>query len=129
LLEDSLRFWREVVSLPDATALEVATFANQQEAVVVLSLEQVDQGDGVRLNYWASYRSHSRRGEMLASTLATALSKSNIASRVEVAAMALPILRETRMTTLHVEHGPRELDDLRAVGQVFSAVLLEVFHR
>jgi hypothetical protein len=66
---------------------------------------------------------------MLASTLATALSKSNIASRVEVAAMALPILRETRMTTLHVEHGPHEIDDLRDVSHVFRAVLTEVFHR
>jgi N-acetylmuramoyl-L-alanine amidase len=129
LLEDSLRFWREVVSFPNANALDVATFANQHQAVVVLSLDQIDHSDGFRLNYWASYRSHSRRGEMLASTLATALSKSNIASRVEVAAMALPILRETRMTTLHVEHGPRELDDLRDVSHVFRAVLTEVFHR
>jgi N-acetylmuramoyl-L-alanine amidase len=129
LLEDSLHFWREVVSLPDTTALEVATFANQHEAVVVLSLDQVERGDGFRLNYWASYRSHSRRGEMLASALASALAKSNVASRVEVAAMALPILRETRMTTLHVEHGPQERDELQAVSDVVTNVLVEVFHR
>jgi len=129
LLEESLRFWREVVAMPDATDLEVASFANQREAAVVVSLEQIVQSGLFRLNYWASYRSHSRRGEMLASTLATALSKSNLDSRVEVAAMALPILRETRMTTLHVEHGPHELDQLRDVSQVFTSVLLEVFHR
>ena len=131
LLEVALRAERQVIALGDSTSVEVATFANDHQAIIVLSLEQVQHGpsDGFRLNYWAGYRSHSRRGEMLASALASALSKSHVASRVEVAGMALPILRETKMTTLHVEHGPREIEDLRAVADTFASVLVEVFHR
>jgi N-acetylmuramoyl-L-alanine amidase len=129
LLEDALRAQRPVITLADDSSLEVANYANEHHAAVVLSLEQIDPHEGFRLNYWASYRSHSRRGEMLASALATALSKSLVASPVEIAGMALPILRETRMTTLHVEHGPRDPEELRGVTEAFRSVLVEVFHR
>jgi len=129
LLEEALGDQRRVVALPDAASVEVAAFANDHHAAVVLSFEQVDPQEDFRLNYWASYRSHSRRGEMLASAMASALSKSRIASRVEIAGMALPLLRETRMTTLHVEHGPRDLEELRAITEALTSVLVEVFHR
>jgi N-acetylmuramoyl-L-alanine amidase len=129
LLETSLRAQCEVVVLEGVSDNEVASFANDHKAAVVLSLEQVDQSDEFRLNYWASYRSHSRRGEMLASTFASALSKSQAASRVEVAGMALPILRETKMTTLYLEHGPFATEDLRGVTEALTSVLVEVFHR
>ena len=129
LLEESLRSQRQVVALEGATSIEVAAYANEHQAVVVLSLEQVDPHDDFRLNYWASYRSHSRRGEMLASALASALSKSRVASRVEIAGMALPLLRETKMTTLHVEHGPRDPEELCAITEAVTSVLIEVFHR
>jgi N-acetylmuramoyl-L-alanine amidase len=129
LLEESLRSQRPVVALTDATSIEVSSYANEHQAAFVLSFEQIDPYEGFRLNYWASYRSHSRRGEMLASALASALSKSRVASRVEIAGMALPILRETKMTTLHIEHGPRDPEELRAITEALASVLVEVFHR
>jgi N-acetylmuramoyl-L-alanine amidase len=129
LLEESLRPQRPVVALQDASNIEVAAYANESRAVVVLSFEQVDPHVDFRLNYWASYRSHSRRGEMLASALASALSKSRVAPRVEIAGMALPLLRETKMTTLHIEHGPHDSQELRAICEALTSVLIDVFHR
>jgi N-acetylmuramoyl-L-alanine amidase len=128
LLIESLQTQREVVSLVGLSPNEVASFANDHQAAVVLSLEQTG-GEGYRLNYWASYHSHSRRGEMLASALTSALSKSRVTSRVEITGMALPILRETKMTTLHVEHGPHDLENLRSVAEALTSVLIEVFHK
>jgi N-acetylmuramoyl-L-alanine amidase len=129
MLEQSLEAQRSVISFDESSALEVAAFANDNQAIVVLSLEHVHEIDGLRLHYWASYRSHSRRGEMLASAIASALSKSQSASRVEITGMALPILRETRMTTLHIEHGGHDQLDLRTISDAITSVLIEVFHR
>ncbi|MFZ1063750.1 MAG: peptidoglycan-binding domain-containing protein [Acidimicrobiales bacterium] len=129
LLDEALRDQRQVVALAEASSIEVAAFANEQHAAVVLSFEQVEPQGDLRLHYWASYRSHSRRGEMLASAMASALSKSRSISRVEIAGMALPLLRETRMTTLHVEHGPREPEELQRITEALASVLIEVFHR
>ena len=129
LLEDSLRRQRKVISFEKASTLDVASFANENQAIVVLSIDHVHASEGLRLHYWASYRSHSRRGEMLASAIASALSKSHAASRVEIAGMALPILRETKMTTLHIEHGGHDELDLRAICDTITSVLMEVFHR
>jgi N-acetylmuramoyl-L-alanine amidase len=129
MLEGILGARRHVVTLDEASSVEVAAYANEHQAVAVLSLEAIKAGEGFRLNYWASYRSHSRRGEILASALASVLSKSPITSRVEITGMALPILRETRMTTLHVEHGPCDDDELKVVAEALGSVLVDVFHR
>ncbi len=90
----------------------IASAANRADARLVLSFAPNPDVHGVRLVYWASYRSHSRRGERVASAIASRLAAGLTLPRVEVTGMALPVLRETRMTTLHVEHG--------AEGQVES---------
>ena len=95
-----------VTHLVDRDPETVAALANGSGAAIVLDVEQDPTALGLRLNYWASYRSHSRRGAELASALAGELTHDGTMSRVEIGGMALPILRETKMTTLHVVHGP-----------------------
>ena len=129
LLQRSLRDQTTVIVLADDSPEVVAAFANTSEASFVLSLQNLKHIDGVRLHYWASYRSHSRRGEQLASHIASAFTRSQHLPRVEVTGMALPILRETKMITLHIEHGegtPETLDELAAI---ISSVIGEVIHR
>ena len=115
--------------LRDQSPEEVAAFANSHQAAAVISVETLEQIDGVHLHYWASYRSHSRRGEQLASAIAASLARSQQLARVEVTGMALPILRETQMTTLHVEHSPSPAEELEELAKVILAVLVEVIHR
>jgi hypothetical protein len=43
--------------------------------------------------------------------------------------MALPVLRETKMITLHVELGIDEVETLEELAEVISSVLDEVIHR
>ncbi len=43
--------------------------------------------------------------------------------------MALPILRETKMITLHIEHGEDKSETLEELAEVISTVLDEVIHR
>ena len=119
----------DVTLLSEHSPEEVAAFANSHQAAAVLSVETLEHLDGVHLHYWASYRSHSRRGEQLASAIAAALTRSQQLARVEVTGMALPILRETQMTTLHVEHGPSSSEALEELANVILAVLGEVIHR
>ena len=108
---------------------EVADFANSNEAVLVLSIQELEQVDGVHLHYWASYRSHSRSGEQLASAIAASFSRSQDRARVEVTGMALPVLRETRMTTLRIEHGIMADGVLGELATVISRTIGEVIHR
>ena len=49
--------------------------------------------------------------------------------RVEVTGMALPILRETKMITLHIEHGSNKDETLEELAEVIATVLAEVIHR
>lgn len=112
-----------------ATCEELAAFANARGALAVLSFEFKPTLNGVHLHYWANYHSHSRRGEQLASALATGLVRARELPRVEVTGMALPILRETKMTTLHIEHGEHDDVALHDLAEVFLQVLTQVFHR
>jgi N-acetylmuramoyl-L-alanine amidase len=107
----------------------VADFANSNGAAFVISLQTLKHIDGVHFHYWASYRSHSRRGEQLASQIASAFSQVANLPRVEVTGMALPILRETKMTTLHIEHGSDEDATLEELAEVIATVLAEVIHK
>jgi hypothetical protein len=109
--------------------VDVAAYANANAAAAVISVQTLKQIEGVHLHYWASYLSHSRRGEHLASAIAAALARSQQFPRVEVTGMALPILRETKMTTLHIEHGVGSDEALEELAQVIALVLAEVFHR
>jgi hypothetical protein len=43
--------------------------------------------------------------------------------------MALPVLRETKMITLHIEHGTDQVETLERLAQVIATVLSEVIHR
>ena len=119
----------KVEVLGDESPEAVAAFANANDAAFVISLQTLKHIDGVRLHYWASYRSHSRRGEQLASQIASAFSLAADLPRVEVTGMALPILRETKMITLHIEHGVDKDETLEELAGVISAVLSEVIHR
>jgi N-acetylmuramoyl-L-alanine amidase len=115
--------------LGDESPEAVAAFANANAASLVFSLQTLKHIDGVHLHYWASYRSHSRRGEQLASRIASAFTQASHLPRVEVTGMALPILRETKMITLHIEHGGDTDETLEELAEVISTVLSEVIHR
>ena len=119
----------KVEVLGDDTPEAVASFANANAAAFVISLQTLKHVEGVHLHYWASYRSHSRRGEQLASQIASAFSQAADLPRVEVTGMALPILRETKMITLHIEHGIDDVETLNELAEVISTVLEEVIHR
>ena len=110
-------------SLGDLACQEVAAQANTLGASLVLSFEAKETLDVIHVHYWASYRSHSRRGERLASALASRLSHTPDLARVEVTGMALPILRETAMTTLHIEHGLASETDLEALARDVALVI------
>lgn len=110
------------------TVEQVATYANVVGALGVLSLVQQPDSSGVHLHYWSSYKSYSRRGEQLASAIASAISRDDVALRLEVTGMALPILRETQMTTLHVEHGEMPLDEADQLAKAISQALHDFFH-
>jgi N-acetylmuramoyl-L-alanine amidase len=118
-----------VTVLDDDTPDIVATYANSHAASFVISLQTLKHVDGVHLHYWASYRSHSRRGEELASQIASASARSQHLPRVEVTGMALPILRETKMITLHIEHGTSSDESLAELASVIGDVLIDVIHR
>lgn len=107
----------------------VADFANSNGAAFVISLQTFKHIDGVHLHYWASYRSHSRRGEQIASEIASVFNQAHDLPRVEVTGMALPILRETKMITLHIEHGNDQIETLEELAEVIASVLDEVIHR
>ena len=107
----------------------VADFANSNAAALVISIQTLKHIDGVHFHYWASYRSHSRRGEQLASQIASAFSQVADLPRVEVTGMALPILRETKMNTLHIEHGNAQEETLQMLAEVIASVLDEVILR
>lgn len=129
LLAHTLGAEHLTLALDDASADEIAKIANDKKAVVVLSLAQLDRIDGVHLHYWASYRSYSRRGEKLASAIAAQLSRREHSARVELTGMALPVLRETQMTTLHIEFGAHTQTGLADLAQAISSVVLTVIHR
>ena len=116
---------RTVTGTPE----ECAAAANELDAALVLSLASREELDGLHLHYWASYRAHSRRGERLAGAIAGELARAETLWRVEVTGMALPILRETRMTTLHVEHGTGTPDVLAAVARDVATVVGRFIHR
>jgi N-acetylmuramoyl-L-alanine amidase len=125
-------------SLGDAVSVHVllgesptdaADFANAHDVALVLSIQPVDELEGLHLHYWASYRSHSRLGEVLASGLASQLALLPDVPRVEVTGMALPILRETKMTTVHVEHGTLAEQVLHQAITAIGAVVSQVIHR
>ena len=110
------------------TVEQVAAYANAAGALGVISLAEKTQWDAVHLHYWSSYTSYSRRGEQLASAVANSVSRNGAALRIEVTGMALPILRETQMTTLHIEHPELEANDVEQLAAVVSVAIRDFFH-
>ena len=115
--------------LLDTSQEAAAQVANNHDVALVLSFQTLEHVDGIHLHYWANYRVHSHRGEMLASSLASFLAHLPDVPRVEVTGMALPILRETAMTTLHVEHGDIAEQVLHQVITALEGVVEQVIHR
>jgi hypothetical protein len=115
--------------LLNTTQEEAALAANSHDVALVLSFQTLEHVEGIHLHYWANYRSHSHRGEILASSLASFLAHLPDVPRVEVTGMALPILRETTMTTIHVEHGDVAEQVLHQVITALEGVVEQVIHR
>lgn len=111
------------------TDAECVACANATDAQLALAFTPDPQVDGLRIHYWASYRSHSRPGDQLAGAIAGELARTGAVTRVEVTGMALPILRETRMTTLHVAHGGLTPDDLYGAACDLARAVTQFFHR
>ena len=107
---------------------ESALSANTHDVALVLSFQTLNHVEGIHLHYWASYRNHSHRGEGLASTLASVFAHQPEVPRVEVTGMALPILRETKMTTIHIEHGNLSEQVLHQAITAFEGVVGQVIH-
>lgn len=122
-LTDEIGRYRTIHQIHGNDPQVVAHFANTVNAHLVLSLAKIPLANSIHLHYWAGYQTYSRRGEQLASAIAARLSSAAHSPRVEVTGMALPILRETRMTTLHVEVG--ELSDL-ARRDTITAISTEI---
>jgi N-acetylmuramoyl-L-alanine amidase len=118
-----------VHALTDVTQETAAHTANTHDVALVLSFETLEHVEGIHLHYWASYRSHSHRGELLASSLASYLARLPDVPRVEVTGMALPILRETKMTTIHTEHDNLSEQVLHQAITAFESVVEQVIHR
>jgi len=106
----------------------VAAFANAQGASGVVVVVPSPSVDGLELHYWASYRSHSRQGERLASLVAASLTAVDDAPRISVAGMSLPILRETKMTTLHITHGSLEGFNHASCASAIGRTVADFFH-
>jgi N-acetylmuramoyl-L-alanine amidase len=107
---------------------ESAVCANAHDVALVLSFQTLNHVEGIHLHYWASYRNHSHRGEVLASTLASVFAHQPEVPRVEVTGMALPILRETKMTTVRIEHGNLSEQVLHQAITAFEGVVGQVIH-
>ena len=129
LVAQNLVSAREVRLMDDATTDEVALFSNGHQAALVLSFQTLEQLNVIHLHYWASYHSHSRRAEQLAGAIGAGLGRSERLPRVEITGMALPILRETKMMTLHVEHGTPSDQVLSEIAAEIASVVLKVIHR
>ncbi len=117
-----------VEALIGRSAEESAQVANALGAALVLSFGPSEKVIGIHLHYWASYRSHSRRGEFVATTLATVLAAMPNAPALEVTGMALPILRETRMTSVHLEHGTLSEQELHHAITALEGLVAQVIH-
>ncbi len=116
------------LALLGASQEDTAVFANAHDVALVLYFETLKQVEGFHLHYWASYRSHSHRGEVVASALGADFARQREVPRVEVTGMALPILRETKMTTVHIAHGFLSEQVLHESITPFEGVIGHVIH-
>jgi len=98
-------------------------------AGLVVTFNPLPAIEGLHIHYWRGYLSHSLAGIELSHLLQKQLTDRVPGLTLEVAGMSLPILRETPMTALVVEHGDTPEQELREVVTVFQEVLRQVIHR
>jgi N-acetylmuramoyl-L-alanine amidase len=108
--------------------IDVAAHANELGASYVIACDPIDD-PVMRIHYWVGYRSHSRRGEQLASAMAAAIAQHPDAPRVDVTGMAHPLLRETRMPALEIEIGHLTLAQVELVSDALATTFAEFFHK
>lgn len=113
---------------PTWSVEEMTAYANHRDAPCVIVIDERPELSSVHLNYWAGYRTHSRLGEQLSSSIMVALTTSSVDLRVEVRGMALPVLRETRMTTLLIEYGSLDSATCEVAAQVIARSLDDFIH-
>lgn len=119
----------DVTQLGAQSAEAVGSYANVHNACAVVAVEHLVEIEGIHLHYWESYQSHSQRGQHVAQTISSALALLDKPLHVEVSGMALPLLRETRMTTLLIEHGNLAEHVLQSLALAICPVLDKVIHR
>jgi len=105
----------------------VTSEALSQGAGLVLALSPLLAIEGLHLHFWEGYMSRSQAGEELSRLIASPLVSKGF--KVEVTGMSLPVLRETPMTALVVEHGNLSEQELHEIVTVFQEVLRQVIHR
>jgi len=108
---------------------EFAKYVNASGASTVLVLTASENELTFSLSYWAGYHSHSRLGEQLASGLAASLAASSFSRRLSVNGMALPVLRETKMTTVYAEHGHLDESEIDVVIAALVAGIADFLHK
>ncbi len=106
----------------------VAVDANFRGASLVISVNSGEGGPAVHLAYWAGFRTHSRSGEQLAAAIATRFASNPNSPRVDVAGMALPLLRETRMTSLRIESVNLSDQEFLLLADVISSIVSDFMH-
>jgi N-acetylmuramoyl-L-alanine amidase len=106
----------------------VALDANARRARLVVAITVTEGPPAMRLAYWAGFHTHSRTGEFLAGAIATRCASLDNSPLVEVAGMALPLLRETRMPSLHVELTTLSDEEFFVVTDAISVVLRNFMH-
>jgi hypothetical protein len=117
-----------VVRTSTETGSALASEANLLGATVVLDIESNGSGQSLDLAYWAGYASHSQRGEWLVSELGRAFASFAKIPAVTTAGMSLPLLRETKMTSVRLTHGNLDLETGELVVSVLARVLEHVIH-
>lgn len=103
--------------------------AIESGAGLAVAVSQISGLDGLHLHYWQGYMSSSNAGRELGQKLASALETSLPTIRVETSGMSLPVLRETPMTALVVEHGDLSEQEVNELVTVFQEVLRQVIHK
>jgi N-acetylmuramoyl-L-alanine amidase len=105
----------EVIGSTNQSVHDTAALANGENAGLVLAVAEEAGEFGIRLHYFASYRSHSVTGQRLAATVAARAREAGV--EIAVSGMSLPILRETMMPALALT--------LESHSRVDRAVLVE----
>ena len=98
-------------------------------AGLVITLNPLPAIEGVHIHFWQGYMAHSLPGQELSHLLGRAVSSRFPSLALETTGMSLPLLRETPMTALVVEHSDLSEQELHETVTAFQEVLRQVIHR